>query len=261
MNILISDLQKADIFEFAFQNMKLFTNSINITFSDTGLYIQSMDTANVSMFELKIPKEWFNSYEKTEGETFTLGVNPSIMSKIFSVREKHQSVKIVLDESKSDVLNIFMECDIKTVFDKNFEIPLMDIECELLEIPDVDYDAELVIQSASFANTVSQLKQFGDIMDIACSENEIKFVARSQENGKMVVIVDINDLVSFSINEGAELDLSFSIRYIHMFCLYKHLSETVELKFSQNIPLMICYNIGDNASMKFFLAPKIKDDE
>jgi hypothetical protein len=36
--------------------MKLFTNSINITFSDTGLYIQSMDTANVSMFELKIPK-------------------------------------------------------------------------------------------------------------------------------------------------------------------------------------------------------------
>jgi hypothetical protein len=73
----------------------------------------------------------------------------------------------VLDESKSDVLNIFMECDIKTVFDKNFEIPLD--ECELLEIPDVDYDAELVIQSASFANTVSQLKQFGDIMDIACS--------------------------------------------------------------------------------------------
>jgi hypothetical protein len=74
-----------------------------------------------------------------------------------------------------------MECDIKTVFDKNFEIPLMDIECELLEIPDVDYDAELVIQSASFANTVSQLKQFGDIMDIACSENEIKFVAKSGE--------------------------------------------------------------------------------
>jgi hypothetical protein len=35
-----------------------------------------------------------------------------------------------------------------------------------------------------------------------------------------MVIVDINDLVSFSINEGAELDLSFSIRYIHMFCLY-----------------------------------------
>jgi hypothetical protein len=31
----------------------------------------------------------------------------------------------------------------------------MDIECELLEIPDVDYDAELVIQSASFANGVS----------------------------------------------------------------------------------------------------------
>jgi hypothetical protein len=60
MNILISDLQKADI--VAFQNMKLFTNSINITFSDTGLYIQSMDTANVSMFELKSP--WFNSYER-----------------------------------------------------------------------------------------------------------------------------------------------------------------------------------------------------
>jgi hypothetical protein len=85
MNILISDLQKADIFEFAFQNMKLFTNSINITFSDTGLYIQSMDTANVSMFELKIPKNGL-IHEKTERDVY-VGVNPSIMSKIFSVRK------------------------------------------------------------------------------------------------------------------------------------------------------------------------------
>jgi hypothetical protein len=54
---------------------------------------------------------------------------------------------------------------------------------------------------------------------------------------------DINDLVSFSINEGAETGLVASIRYIHMFCPYKHLSETVELKFSQNIPLAI-YNIA-----------------
>jgi hypothetical protein len=49
----------------------------------------------------------------------------------------------------------------------------------------------------------------------------------------MVVIVDINDLVSFSINEGAELDLSFSIRYIHMFCLYKHLSKPWNLNLAR----------------------------
>jgi hypothetical protein len=46
-----------------------------------------------------------------------------------------------------------------------------------------------------------------------------------------------------------------------MFCLYKQLSNVVEIKFSKNIPLMIYYNIGDGASMKFFLAPKIKEDD
>jgi hypothetical protein len=53
MNILISDLQKADIF-LAFQNMKLFTNS-NIL-QDTGLY-PVHGYMNVSMFELKSSKE------------------------------------------------------------------------------------------------------------------------------------------------------------------------------------------------------------
>jgi hypothetical protein len=73
-------------------------------------------------------------------------------------------VKIVLDEVKRRPQYIH-GMRYKDRVRQNFEIPLMDIECELLEIPDVDYDAELVIQSASFANTVSQLKQFGDIME------------------------------------------------------------------------------------------------
>jgi hypothetical protein len=79
----------------------------------------------------------------------------------------------------------------------------------------------------------------------------------------MFVEIDIEDLTAFSINEGETVKLSFSLQYLHNICLYNKLSKEIELKFSDNIPIKITYNIfGDeNAKMTFYLAPKISEDE
>lgn len=62
MNIQITQPVKCDIFSQMFQHIKLFTEHINITFREEGLYIQTMDKSHVSVFELKIPHTWFDSY-------------------------------------------------------------------------------------------------------------------------------------------------------------------------------------------------------
>ena len=63
MEFTISDQTKATQFSFLFQNIRVFTDTINFVCENDKLFIQSMDSANVLLFEVKIQKEdtmrWF----------------------------------------------------------------------------------------------------------------------------------------------------------------------------------------------------------
>ena len=106
---------------------------------------------------------------------------------------------------------------------------------------------------------------FGDTMDIECNEDRIMLNSHSQDHGKMFVEIKIDDLATFIIDEGGRLNLSFSLQYLHNICLYNKLAKEIEIKISEAYPIQIIYDLGGEtdrtAKIKFYLAPKIKDDE
>ena len=147
------------------------------------------------------------------------------------------------------------------VFDKDFEIPLVDVEEEMLSIPDIEYQAELSLSTDKFANLISQLKDFGETLEIQCSEEKITLSAHSCENGKMITRILIEDLTEFSIEENENIQMEFALKYLHDICLYQKLSKLVELKISKDFPIRIMYSLGveKNATFLFYLAPKMQD--
>ena len=82
MKIIINNMQKADCFAALFQHIKLMTDNINMMFEHDRLYVQSMDSARVSIFEIIIPSTWFDEY--TVNESVNLGINSSILYKILN---------------------------------------------------------------------------------------------------------------------------------------------------------------------------------
>jgi hypothetical protein len=76
----------------------------------------------------------------------------------------------------------------------------------------------------------------------------------------MAVEIKIDDLTSFSIEENNELNLSFSLNYLHIICMYNKLSKDIEIKLHNDFPLKIEYIFGENAVLRYFLAPKINDE-
>lgn len=265
MDIQINDVQKADCFGSLFQNIKFLTECINISFTEDHMYIQAMDSSRVSIFEIFIPSTWFDVYVKTGPSNTTIGINASILHRILGSRDKCQNIRLIYNQTEEDdspdKLFVHMHGDTKNVFDKNFEVPLFDLEVENLEIPIFEYQAEFSLSSTNFASIVNQLKMFGDTMDIKCSEDNIQLCATSVDQGKMYVDISIDDLTTFAIDENESLMLSFSLKYLHTICLYNKLAKDIDIKLSQDLPIRIDYDIGDGASVKFFLAPKIRDDE
>jgi len=106
---------------------------------------------------------------------------------------------------------------------------------------------------------VNQLKMFGDSMDITCSEEKIVLFSNSPDSGKMSVDMNIDDLTSFSINEGEQLNLSFSLNFLHHICSFNKLAKEMDIKLATDYPLSIVYDLGNEGFMKFYLAPKVDD--
>jgi proliferating cell nuclear antigen PCNA len=263
MNIQITDPTKCEILTSIFQNMKLFSDSINIMLEHERMFIQSMDSGHVSIIELNIPNTWFNKYTHlNERKNITIGINTITLFKILSTRDKSQNIEINYDLDNSDKISISFTSEDKSVFDKQFSVPLMDLDVDTLSIPEMEYQAEFNLASANFASLMNQLKLFGDTMGIECSEEKIQLSSESLELGKMSVEINIDDLNSFAIDEGEKLDLSFSLNHLYNVAQFHKLSKQIELKFSNNYPMKILYYLGDdNTYISFYIAPKINDND
>ena len=263
MKVTISNLAKAEIFAAIFQHIKNFSDQINVRFSNERMYIQTMDSSRVSIVEIEIPKTWFDVYDVSISTT--VGISSSILGRILSSRDKKQIVELDIPDEGCDTFTLHFlngqnaTTATTTTFEKHFEIPLIDLETETMNIPAMDYQAEFSLPSGHFSEIINQLKMFGDTMEVACSEEKIALYSKSPENGKMEVEIKIDDLNNFAINEGESLQLSYSLTYLHYICLYNKLAKEVEIKLYDQFPLQVVYNLGEGATLKFFLAPKIED--
>ena len=263
MEIVIRNSEHADRFAAIFQHIKLFTDHIAISCSETHMKMQCMDNAHVAILEMSLPAAWFDVYHLAD--SVRIGFNATYLHRILSSRDKEQQIQLVYSSEDADRLLIHLtkpedpvldtsdNASVKTktkekkpttnTFDKHFELPLIDIEEEGMQIPDIEYTAELAMHSAQFADIITQLKMFGDTMEVQCSEERIALASTSQDQGKMFVEIGINDLSEFAIDEGADLALSFSLTYLKHFCAYSRISELVSIKFGESYPMRIAYFI------------------
>jgi proliferating cell nuclear antigen len=260
MEIQLNQPGRADIFTSLFQHIKLFTENINVNFQPDRMFIQAMDSSRVSIFELYLPKSWFDVYTIQPSNGMTIGINTNLLYKVLHAREKNQRLCIQLDEVDNEKLRLHMSSDNTSHFDKHFEVPLLDIDSEMMSIPEMEYQAEFSLPAIIFATLIDQLKLFGDNLRIECSEEKIQLYSESTESGKMMVDIPIDDLTSFAIEDKQELNLSFSLIHLHNICLYSKITKDIEIAMTTNYPIRIQYILDDaDAKIVFYLAPKIDD--
>ena len=77
--------------------------------------------------------------------------------------------------------------------------------------------------------------------------------------GEMLVNIPIDDLNEYSIVEGEVIDLKYSLNYIAKMCLTNKISNEVVFCISADYPMKIKYDLGDESSIVFYIAPKISD--
>jgi proliferating cell nuclear antigen PCNA len=265
MNIQIHDAAKAELFVSIFQHVPKFTEHVNLMFEKDRFYVQSINSSHVIIMEVVLPASWFDIYSVLPDITM-IGMNSSLFYKVLKKREKTQKIHLECENAEAELIQVHFSSENntdKTIFDKHFEIPSINIETDLVAIPDMDHQAEFILDSDAFSSLITQLKDFGDSLEIECSEEKIELCANSSENGKMLTRIPIEDLSEFAIEDGEKIRSEFALKYLHDICSYKGICKKIEISLSREFPMRIVFQLGTSpeveAKLVFFIAPKMAD--
>ena len=134
-----------------------------------------------------------------------------------------------------------------------------------MAIPDTPYKCIIKMPSSEFQRIVRDLQVIGETCTISCTKEGVRFSVSGQigtgnvltranaatEKEEEQVVIDMEEPV----------ELQFALRYLNFFTKATPLSGSVVLSMSPDVPIVVEYPIGDMGHMKFFLAPKLNDDD
>ncbi|KAJ6303063.1 hypothetical protein OIU77_017023 [Salix suchowensis] len=147
----------------------------------------------------------------------------------------------------------------------DFEMKLMDIDSEHLGIPEAEYQAIVTMPSSEFARICKDLSSIGDTVVISVTKEGVKFSTRGDIGTANIVLrqnttVDKpEDATVIEMNEP--VSLTFALRYMNSFTKATSLSNTVKISLSSELPVVVEYKIAEMGYVRFYLAPKIEEDE
>merc|ERR1712014_197606 len=103
----------------------------------------------------------------------SLGMNIESLGKIFKMCGPNDSLKLAY-QNDADTLNFQCESsDDDRIAD--FDLKLMQIESEHMEIPEQHYKVVARLPSGEFQKICKDLKEFGETMQMSASKEGIKF--------------------------------------------------------------------------------------
>merc|ERR1712127_31856 len=219
-----------------------------------------MDSSHVALVSLMLRESAFSDF-KCDRPT-SLGMNVDSLGKILKMCGPNASLKLL---AKQDADVVSFQCE-SGEDDRiaDFDLKLMQIEAEHMEIPEQQYKVVARLPSAEFLKVCRDLKEFGETMQIQASKDGIRFsVAGDVGTGNVVLkpreAEKAEDRVTLTVQES--VTATFALRYLVTFAKAAPLSSTVELGLGPDSPLMVKYELenAENGHMQFYLAPKIDE--
>jgi len=258
--VLEAHLQQAVLLKKVVDAMKDLCKDVNFDCSEKGLQVQSMDSSHVALVSLLLRESAFAEF-KCDRPT-SLGMNVDSLGKIFKMCGPNDSLKLRW-QNDADTLNFMCESSVDDRI-ADFDLKLMQIESEHMEIPEQQYKVVARLPSGEFQKICRDLKEFGETMQMSASKEGIKFSVAGDVGSGNVMLKPRDsdkpeDKVTLTVHEP--VTATFALRYLVNFAKAAPLCGVVELGLGPDAPLLVKYDLekADNGFMQFYLAPKIDE--
>lgn len=259
--MLEARLEQGIVLKKVIDSLRDLVNEANFEFTPSGITLQSMDSAHVILVSLLLRSDGFESYRCDR--TIPVGINMGSLAKIIRSASNDDSITLRADDNGESLNLVFEAPNAGRVSD--YELKLMDLDVEQVALPDMSYDVSVRMPSEELQRVCRDLSAVGDSVNIEATKESVHFAVKGELGSGSIALrssspVDKKDGgVAISMRQPA--NVSFSLKFLTQFTKATPLSETVRLEFSNECPMLIEYPIGEMGYIRFYLAPKVEDDD
>jgi proliferating cell nuclear antigen len=260
--MLEARFSQAVILKKVVEAIRELVTDVNIDCTSAGLSLQSMDDAHVTLVMLQLKAGGFESYRCDR--TIPIGINMSSLSKIIKCGNNEDTLTLKADDNGETLSINFRSPKGDKV--SEYDLKLMDLDMEHLAVPDSVYDVTVRMSSTEFQRIVRDLQNISESVTISAIKDCLKFTAEGEiANGNIVVSQNAagseGEKVSTQIIMSQPASLGLSLKFLNMFAKATSLSDHVMLGLSDGVPMLVEYPIEDLGYLRFYLAPKVGDDD
>jgi len=267
MKIVFANTRKVQQFTTIIANLKNFTDNVCIYFRPSGIYIQCMDDSHCCLFECELKTSWFQTYEFDPAtDQPSIGLNIIILNKVLSTWNESQTLTIELKPTSVDKISINFEKkeESNVQFDKYFELSLVTVDSDLMDVHNFETLVDLIVESKIFCALISNLTMFNDVLTLTFNEENVECTS-SGTDGSMKALINVNDVKEYAIPESTTLVQHYSLRYVQLMCQFNKLSTDMKMGFGEEMPMVMKYVLSEESDKEesfacIHLAPKIIED-
>lgn len=252
---------KASVFKRFIEAIDDLVQDCNIKLSENGLSITALDVSSVALISIFFTTKFFEIWE-ISNDTENIGVNIKTLVKLLKISKSDDDLTLCYEDN-SDTLTVSFKNDDRKC---EFDMKLIDVDEEDLEILDLDWPIEIKMNSTFYANHIKDLVSLGgDEISFKVNASSVCMHSKSDSvNGNIFLQSENKDDVFKNMrlicNIEEEESFDFSAKYLSSFNKLANLVENVKLYIKKDNPLLLEFKYEKTAKISYYLAPKIHDD-
>ena len=224
-------------------------------FNANGLYMQCLDSSQISVCELRIGKDDFDSYDMEGEDECKITLNIENLGKVNKLINNNDALKWSTNENTLGVT-----INGPTVY--HFDLVTIDIETEELEVPETMYTHRYSFNPVSVRKLISDISGFSDALSFTCTDKSISINGKGAIGEITAETKEKDDTVMTIVNADGVCTGNFASLNIDRFVKQDKVGERLIMSMAQDEPIKLEYPIGKRgvSSLTLYLAPKIEDE-
>jgi|TARA_Y100000816_G_C26102624_1_gene584820 proliferating cell nuclear antigen len=236
-------------------------SDVSFQIESSGISMQAMDMAHVALVSFFIPKQDFAEYNLFGKENFVISVSLRNLNLI--LKSYKPGFKLSFAFNDNDKLQIIYNYRPKNVNEDTDEqytwsLQLIQMENEMLQIPEEEIDATIFMDSAEFHEMLRNVGVFQDTLLMSIRGKVVEFETRG-DFGNVVFCKSFSKDTLRS--KMSFLQLGYSIKYLSWFSKAYQIAKQVEINLQRESPMEMVYRFGVDhpGFIRFHLAPKFDE--
>jgi proliferating cell nuclear antigen len=136
------------------------------------------------------------------------------------------------------------------------EIKLISLETPLFDVPSMEIDITIDMDTTEFQRICKNLSSISDRVIIESKDNQDRFIAEG-DTGTLVMNVSRSNNTGDS--DGKHARGIFKLKHLQAIAKSSNLCNNVSINLSNDVPLVLKYNVANLGSIKFLLCSLAED--